>query len=118
MNKLPEWVINPAHPDAPALMAADIAGEVARRKLINLNNAKQDAAPDFDKIVLHPRFQAEVAFDTMLLTAQLQATTDKSLNHQAAHVVEAQLHLAHPNEYETAEQFFAGALADTNRSKS
>src|SRR5258706_4136414 len=117
MTQLPEWVPNPTHPDAAAQMAADIAGAVARQKLYDIMDSTPGVG-DSKAVAAMPRFQSEVAFDTMRLTAKLQAATDQSLNHQAAHIVEENLHLHHPDEYDTAEQYFAGALADTNRSKS
>src|SRR5712692_2608426 len=108
MTYIPTWVTNPTHPDAAAAMAEELSAEVARQKL----NQMWDQAADPDafkpsEVAALPRFKAEVAFETMQLTGQIQALSDRSLNEQAKVVVRDSLHLHHPGEYETPEQFFA-----------
>lgn len=115
-ENLPAWVLNPADPNAAAAMAADLATAVARQKLEGILEEHPDADPG--DVTATMRFRSEVAFEAIHLTGQVQALADRSLNEQAVVAIREQLHLHHPNEYESAQQYFQDALADTSRSLS
>ena len=117
MTDLPEWVLNPDDPATAAAIASDIAGAIARKKLEQIADAHEELL-DYAEIAAMPRFQADVAFDTMRTTAKLQAAMDRSINHQAVRIIDESLYLHHANEYETAEQFFEEAIGDIDRSQS
>ena len=116
MTDIPWWITNPDSPEAAAAMAADLAENIGRKKLEEALDRAPDADPE--RLVQHPRLQAEIEAEVMRLTAQVAALSNRSLMYQGIRMGERGVWRYHPSEPATAAEHFQNIMDGVERESS